>query len=167
MYIPSMYRMLDDVYSTCSRGDRMRYSHATLIFALFASAISYLDAKDCVDTALEDMDLTLTTALWTNIALDAADCSRRVDTGSLEDVQATILLYFLVFNAEGFSPRSRLLHSTAIATAHEIKLHRIDQSGGPREKHAAIDAEIKRRIWWFLVSSDWVILLCAYARWIR
>lgn len=73
-----------------------------------------------------------------------------------------IILSFVVSHLEGLSRRFWSLFSEAIMMARSLGLHLIDddtrkllKSLPPRD---SIKAEIGRRLWWYLVASDWLAL---------
>lgn len=88
-------------------------------------------------------------------ALENVRVSSRI---SIEAVQASILLTFHIALAEGKSPHTRLLHSSALTMARELGLHRIDVSSPEVPSHAEhsnIQAEVGKKVWWHLASTDW------------
>ena len=98
-------------------------------------------------------------------ALDVLEYSRRNTSGSLEDVQATILMSYVAYHLDGFSARGRLLSTVAISIARELRLHRLDDDldaldiKTKESLRFRVDREIKRRVFWQLVSQDWYVLL--------
>ncbi|CAM1506034.1 Fc.00g056750.m01.CDS01 [Cosmosporella sp. VM-42] len=95
-------------------------------------------------------------------ALDALDYSRRNTSSTLEDVQAHIFMSFITYHVDGFSARGRILLTTAISIARELRLHRLDaETESPNAENqsnasALIDLEIKRRVFWHLAATDWL-----------
>ena len=69
------------------------------------------------------------------------------------------MLFFLMYNTEGPSARARLLGYSAIALARDLSMHKTDLHPVPQgtslSKDVFIETEIKRRLWWYLASSDW------------
>lgn len=96
---------------------------------------------------------------WTRITLDILEQVRRSGSASLETIQATISLVFLLYHADGFSLKVRALHGSAVSVAKELGLHRTDapRNGLPLPKNQAeiVDRELRRRIWWHLACTDW------------
>lgn len=92
---------------------------------------------------------------WTRITLDVLEQVRRSGNASLETIQATISIVFLLYHADGFSLKVRALHGSAISVAKELGLHRTDsaRNGLPpaRSQAEIVDRELRRRIWWHLV----------------
>jgi hypothetical protein len=93
---------------------------------------------------------------WLKAALDVMDHAQRTAHTSLECIQGMIILFFVFCNIEGLSQRARALHARAIAMARELSLHRIDAlSNSDVRKMTTTAIESSRRVWWFLVATDW------------
>ncbi|PNP83738.1 hypothetical protein FNYG_02955 [Fusarium nygamai] len=122
-------------------------------------------------TILEPVDGELTTAIpilkerlalfaaYIRMAMDCLEQHRRRADHTLENVQALILLSFGIHHTETFSPRYRILLAEAIAVSHSLGLHIVDRVS-VRPGHSQVEAdpitqEIKRRVWWYLVATDW------------
>ena len=88
----------------------------------------------------------------------------RTSARRLADVQDGIILGFLLFHSEGFSTWARSLFANAVAMARDLLLHKIDApsssaSGSPSEGNRDLqETEIKRRMWWHVVATDWYVL---------
>ncbi|CCT61445.1 uncharacterized protein FFB20_13518 [Fusarium fujikuroi] len=122
-------------------------------------------------TILEPVDGDLATAIpilkerlgvfaaYIRMAMDCLEQHRRRADHTIENVQALILLSFGIHHTETFSPRYRVLLAEAIAVSHSLGLHVVDRVSA-RRGHSKVDAdpitqEIKRRVWWYLVATDW------------
>ncbi|KAF5647859.1 uncharacterized protein FTJAE_1542 [Fusarium tjaetaba] len=98
-------------------------------------------------------------AAYIRMAMDCLEQHRRRADHTLENVQALILLGFGIHHTETFSPRYRVLIAEAIAVSHSLGLHVVDRVS-VRPAQSKVDAdpitqEIKRRVWWYLVATDW------------
>ena len=87
-------------------------------------------------------------------ALDLLDCSRHFGSGCIEDVQASITVFFLIYNLEGFSARARTGVGHGIAIARDLGLHRIDHPT-EKKKRDLLETEMARRVWWYMCAIDW------------
>ncbi|RKK30256.1 hypothetical protein BFJ66_g13096 [Fusarium oxysporum f. sp. cepae] len=122
-------------------------------------------------TILEPVDGNLTSAIailkerlvlfaaYIRMAMDCLEQHRRRADHTLENVQALILLSFGIHHTETFSPRYRILLAEAIAVSHSLGLHVVDRVPA-KQGHSKVDGdpvtqEIKRRVWWYLVATDW------------
>ncbi|RBR20223.1 hypothetical protein FVER53590_09932 [Fusarium verticillioides] len=98
-------------------------------------------------------------AAYIRMAMDCLEQHRRRADHTLENVQALILLGFGIHHTETFSPRYRVLIAEAIAVSHSLGLHVVDRvsarPGQSRVDADPITQEIKRRVWWYLVATDW------------
>jgi hypothetical protein len=72
----------------------------------------------------------------------------------IEAVQGLIILAFLLIKVEGLSRRCRFLFSTCFYMARDLGLHRIDHPSNTQPTDT-IEAEMGRRVFWYLCSSDW------------
>lgn len=91
-------------------------------------------------------------------ALYAVEYTRLAAQISIEAVQASILLTFHFCHLEGFTSRTRLLHSSAVTMARDLGLHKIDApstTATPTSQSKLIEMEVGRRVWWHLASTDW------------
>lgn len=159
VHVPTLRSHVHSLYVRLAHGDAsIQLDQAALCLSLFAlSAYFYPPSKTSIIAGTEK-DLVCLSKIWTSAALDVLDYSSRIASGTLLDVQALILLTFVTFHLDGFSPRTRLLHSRAVGVARELRLHRTDAKHrqapelGPR---LLLDLELKRRVFWHLAASDW------------
>jgi hypothetical protein len=122
--------------------------------------------------------------------LEVLELSRRSSVRRLADVQAGIILMFLLFHGEGFSTRTRCLFVSNIAMARDLCLHKLDaptthtigsdlvgfshkrdnlqaeikllcpyrrSPDTPSHERSILETEIKRRVWWHIVATDWLM----------
>lgn len=59
---------------------------------------------------------------------------------------------------EGVSLRYRSLISTGVLLSRELGLHRIDHESNEANANT-IQAEVGRRVWWYLIATDWYAFL--------
>lgn len=78
---------------------------------------------------------------------------------SVEALQTVVSLAHLCTQIEGVSGNMGLLVASGTRMAKAMKIHRLDSQPlrDERCKNGAdmVDIEIKRRIWWHMVASDW------------
>lgn len=99
-----------------------------------------------------------TSVYFLRTALDVLDIIRRAGSVSLETVQASALLAFLLFHVEGFSSRTKAIQSYGLSLARDLGLHKTDLNRDPKmhlSQNEIIDLEMRRRVWWHLASTDW------------
>ncbi|KAL4759113.1 fungal specific transcription factor domain-containing protein [Aspergillus foveolatus] len=76
-------------------------------------------------------------------------------------LQTCMNLAHLCTQIEGLSGSFGILSVTGLQMARSMKIHQLDSAPyrEQRRKHGAdmIDLEVKRRIWWHMVASDWLL----------
>lgn len=154
VHIPSVQALMEDLYNQLPLGFNVKPSHVALVLSIFASTTYMLSSQTTVEHFVNQQDATRYAFTCTKAALSVLEHSSRSTPGSIEDIQAAIILSFVVFNFEGFTSRFRFLSSRALTMARDISLHRID-AGAHRSQERPLDLEMKRRVWYHLVSTDW------------
>lgn len=155
-YRPHVRRALDQVYSAIEQDTRPSHDSAALVLSILASSAA-------LQFALADEDILgispdnayVVCRVWAKGAFDCLDHSRRLGQSSLEGLQAAITVFFLMYNLEGFSSRSRVGVAIGLGQAKDLGLHRVDHSSSASDGLCKVDREIRRRIWWHSVATDW------------
>ncbi|KUI65772.1 hypothetical protein VM1G_01373 [Cytospora mali] len=157
LHIPTVHTMVHDLYVQLRKGQEVDLGAAALVFSFSAAAAFFWD-KDfpsAFNFLIADNAAAQSRA-WQGVAFDLLDKCQRPALYSLDAIQAMLVLADLIYNMEGLSSRFRYLHSGARAAAYELRLHLIDFPG-----HESSDSEflreMKRRIWWYLAATDWVM----------
>lgn len=155
--------LIHDVYSRLARGQEVKNDHIAFTLAICAdSAFNWnQEASRLVIFESED-EAARQSFHWRKIIWDLLDHSQRAGGSSLEGVQARMILQDMIYNQEGGSARWRYLLSSTLASARELFLHLID-SPAYENKDDSSTREIKRRVWWHLVSTDWYVCGSFYA----
>lgn len=161
VHSPTVRKVVDETYEDFSKGVSPKVGHIALLLSIIASATYSWTTLDSNKVFLTVGDADRQCPSWIKAALDVLEYSRQTTSGAIEDIQATIIVSFVVTNLEGVSPRYRNLISSAITLGREILLHRIDHlsnSGllviSPTD---SVRAEIGRRVWWYLTATDWFV----------
>ena len=163
VHMPSFRKSLEGLYLNLSRKEAVNTDHAALVLAVFSTVMCYIKLSDENDIYPIEITTDSETIFlsWFRAALDLLDHSRRVLAGSLEIVQASIILVFLDYNLEGFTSRARAVLTQGLQTGKELALHRLDSPAAVRRREIAptidslIETEMKRRVWWHMISTDW------------
>lgn len=160
---PSARALLDDVYTSISNQQPTAPGHVSLVLSILAASAYSLASIFTGIHFFPSLEAAIAASVsWTQAALDVLEHSRRSQSGSLEDVQSLIILLFLLYNLEGFSVRVRVLNSIALTIARDLSMHTIDSRDSKKDaarlsKEAEIELEVKRRVWWHLVGTDWSV----------
>lgn len=155
---PTVYTMINDLYTQLAQGQTIDLGSAALILSFCAASAFFWD-KDCSSAFnfLTEENATAQSHVWRGAAFDLLDQSQRTTLGSLDAIHARLILADLIYNLEGTSSRFRYIHSGARAAAYELGLHVVDLPGNEPGDDEFL-REMKRRIWWYLATTDW--LLC-------
>lgn len=160
-YAPRTRAVLVEVYDKLESGDTPNPGYVALLASVFASTsalqLAIGDKRDLLGILPEDAKQTC--HYWAKATFDCLDTSTRMGCYGLEDLQAIVTAFFLMYNLEGFSSRSRTGIGLAVAIAKDLGLHRVDcpsmAQHKPLKPNDKIDLEIKRRLWWHLTATDW------------
>ncbi|OJD30012.1 uncharacterized protein BKCO1_6800030 [Diplodia corticola] len=143
--------------------DRMNPSSAALLLSMLASSSHFWDPTVGIfSSAPQARRVSL---CWLADALKTLDASRSTNPPGVADVQATIIASYLAYNTQGYSTQFRLLQTTALELARQAELHKTDAPPAPTTTPAqprdVIADEVKRRVWWHIVATDWILAFTA------
>jgi len=159
--------MFDAVWDALQAGQSPKSSHAALVLSVLASIAGWWGVGEAEAEAEDALGFPPAESLkastyWLRGALDLLDHVWRTSLPDLETIQTSIVLVFLLYRLEGFSHKLRRLHSSAIAMARDIGLHSTDSPQCKRQEESRqqiLEAEMRRRVWWHLASTDWSLAL--------
>ncbi|KAK5075592.1 hypothetical protein LTS08_001341 [Lithohypha guttulata] len=166
IHLPTFLRTMEKFYLDISQGKAVNTDHAALVLSVLATVLGYSKWSEPDSSPFQfasNRDITF--LILFRSALDLLEYSRRVLSGSVEIVQTAIIIVFIEYNLEGFTSRARALLAQALLTAQELSMHKIDCPSSTRRRESStsvkslIETEMKRRIWWHLVATDWMISL--------
>ncbi|KIW11166.1 hypothetical protein PV08_10466 [Exophiala spinifera] len=165
VFVSHLRTLMEKFYANLHQRLSIAYGQLALLLTVFASSAAMFSHVSCNKVAqFPPSSAAHASLVWANSALQVMGCPRRTAAGGLEEVQAAILMAFLLYHVEGFSARSRRLLAGALSTARDMGLHKLDATSGPSSNslRAAdpVDLEIQRRVWWHVVSTDWLLGLC-------
>ncbi|KAI1077861.1 hypothetical protein F5B20DRAFT_550593 [Whalleya microplaca] len=157
---PSLPAIIDNVYRQIGGQEPIKPGHLVLLLSIVASATHVWISHD--DVGHEDSlfsssaQANAQTPLWIKAAHDVLNSGQNGPTVALETIQGIVIMSFLVCNLEGVSLRYRSLISTGLLLGRELGLHRIDHESNAASANT-IQAEVGRRVWWYLVATDWLL----------
>ncbi|PVH87146.1 hypothetical protein DL98DRAFT_544932 [Cadophora sp. DSE1049] len=162
IHTPSLWVVMKELYTNVNQQRQPDPSHVALLLSIIASTTYSWTAIDCNGSLFPTTsEANRQTPLWIKATEDVLDYCHRTTCPSLEIVQSTIVVSFLVCNLEGLAQRFRFLHSSAVMMARELNLHRTDEpSISETFEPVPVDtvkSEIGRRVWWYLVATDWML----------
>ncbi|KAK3048966.1 hypothetical protein LTR09_009620 [Extremus antarcticus] len=130
----SMRALFKSFYLGLTHKEPVVPSHAALTLPMLSLAAFFYQPFDASEIATTESECLQLSAVWGQCALRAMSHSQHATAGTLEDVQAHILMTYVAF-MEGFSTLRH--HHMGILSA-------------------MIDREIKRRVFWHIASTDWL-----------
>jgi hypothetical protein len=82
---------------------------------------------------------------------------------STQALQAFMMLAHLCTQIEGFAGSFSVLAMSGLQMARTMRIHRLDSLCFREERRRngadMVDIELKRRVWWHIVASDWSVFL--------
>jgi hypothetical protein len=159
VHIPSLRTMIDNLYHCLGESRPLKVGQVSLLLAILATTTTFWAEHDMhypIFPSIEEANSQSTQ--WMKLATEVLEYSRSKHLESVEDVQAMVILVFVTTNLVGIASQARHIVSTAISVARELSMHRIDHpdnSGLEVPLPSSAKAEICRRLWWYLVATDW------------
>ena len=156
VHTPSLVSMLDEVYACLNQQSYVKPGNVILLLSIFASCTHYWIQQDCECGLFSTCsDANSQSPLWLQAIEDVLDVAHRTAYISIEGIQGIIIATYVLLNVDGFSRRCRSLYSIALLLARELKLHCLDHPSNDSANSA--QAEIGRRVWWYLVATEWFV----------
>lgn len=155
IHYPTAQTTIHHLYKQLQQDDKVSLPSVAFVLSVCAASAFFWDQEfpSGFDFLSEENAATCSRA-WRVSAFDLLDQCQRADLNSLDIILARLILADLVYNMEGTSARFRCIQSAARVAAYEMGLHLVDlPSRGMGD--TSVDREIKRRIWWYLASTDW------------
>ncbi|KAK2009117.1 hypothetical protein LZ32DRAFT_640251 [Colletotrichum eremochloae] len=157
IHAPAARLTVDHFYQSLLLNEDPNPAHAALILSIAAtSAFFYNESSKSTESFASLKEATQAALSWLKSALDILEKCRPSGLSCLEEVQARSVLTYLVYNMEGCSARFRSLHGCSLVAARELGLHLID-SPSSAQQDDVITREFKRRLWWHIASTDWML----------
>ena len=161
IHVPSLRRNLQQLYMRLEEGKQIEPNETVLLLSILATIASYWSPQDSRSpgNSFDNVaDATKVGYYWIRTTLDVLEHVKRTATPTVETVQSCLLLVFLIYHMEGFSPKVRAIVAAAISSAKDLGLHKIDSRVNTPAKALykdEVSKEICRRVWWHLACTDW------------
>lgn len=159
VHTPSVRTMIDELYCDLRESKPVKIGYVSLLLSILASTTSFWTERDMCNPIFPTVEEAVAQSTqWMRLAMEVVDYSRYKHFESIEDIQAMVILIFVTANIVGITSQARHMVSTAISFARELSLHRIDcphNSNLDVPSPSSAKAEICRRVWWYLVATDW------------
>ncbi|KAF7561920.1 hypothetical protein G7046_g2223 [Stylonectria norvegica] len=161
LHIPSTRTLLDQTYQAVLAGEEPDPTTLFLIFCIFAGAtlVSTPQLLQTLNATHAESKLAFET--YAHLALSFVEPPAPPLPPSTLALGGTISLIHLLMNADGFTDKVYVLQTRALVMARTMQIHRIDTAKAREQRriHGSneIEVEVQRRIWWHMVSSDWLL----------
>lgn len=159
VHAPSVSTMVDELYRNLRDRKPIKLGYVSLLLGILASTTTFWSERDLHEPIFSSVqEATGQSTQWMRLAMEVLDYSRYRHLESIEDVQAMVIMIFVTTNLVGIASQARHIVSTAISVARELSLHRIDHPHNVNldmPSPSSAKAEICRRLWWYLVATDW------------
>jgi hypothetical protein len=158
LHVPTTKRLLKDLYSDLNANRLPSTTQLAFFLVIFAGS-AYVSKGDLQirSTNLNGRPPIVLAETWCKQAVLLL--TKPPVPPSTQALQALSHLVHLCTQIEGFSGSFGVLSMAGIQMAKMMKIHRLDtpRYREERQKNGAdmVDIEVKRRVWWHMVSSDW------------
>jgi hypothetical protein len=160
LHTPSLPDMLSRAYNCLSVPGLVTKPGSGLIFlflGIFASATNWWTHLDCSRGLFSEcVEANIQAPLWVKAFEDVLDVAHRTMGVSIEGIQGLNIAASVVLSISGFSRRYKALFNMALLLAIDAGLHLLDHPSNADSANLA-RTEIGRRLWWYLVASDWYV----------
>lgn len=159
IYRPAVVPMFARIYCSLTNQKPLKSGEVILLLSILASGCHSWSDQDCSARGLfsSSAEAAKQAMYWIEATEDLIDFAHRTTQVSVEGIQGIIVSMFVLIHVECFAPRARNLISTGLLLARELGLHCIDHPSNAAQAHT-VQAEMGRRVWWYLVACDWFVL---------
>lgn len=166
--------LLDKTYYQIACGHNPGLSQVALLLSIFASGAYFQASTAWPESVFSEPRVANQLSMnWKQNTLDIMDHIERSTTPTtMEQLQATIIMSLMIqnyegmlngyakdiaiLNSKGLSKKYWLLHSTSITLARDLSIHVLDHPRRARSNDL-VENEVKRRIWWYITTTDWYV----------
>lgn len=158
LHIPTTWKSLRDFYNDLNNNRVPSASQVSFFLSVFAGSVYVSKHEFPFETAsLRGHPQQVLAERWIKQAVILL--TNPPVPPSVRALQTSVTLAHLCTQIEGLSGSFGLLSATGLQMARSLKIHRLDSAPyrEQRRQHGAdmVELEVKRRIWWHMVASDW------------
>lgn len=159
LHMPSLRTLTENFYLQLARDEAVAPEQAALLLSVLSLSAFFSPPLEVFERAVTEDTSACISKCLAHSTSDVLDYSRRYGRGTLEDIQAYIVMSFVAFHHDGYSSQGRLHMSAAMALSRNLGLHRTDADPESEESHYTpkikLDRELRRRVFWYLASAEW------------
>jgi hypothetical protein len=159
LHIPSTRRLIEQTYADIMVDKEPNADLVLLLFAICASC-----ALTWMPELLEKMGVTPSNAKvgfrsYCDLFISFLDALSPPLAPSTVALEALLLLTHLLSNTDNRLDQVYTLQARALWMTRALQIHRLDTKRNCERRQIEgcdqIEIELQRRIWWYMVSSDW------------
>ncbi|KAJ5340479.1 hypothetical protein N7541_009603 [Penicillium brevicompactum] len=160
LHIPSTRLLMEQTYQEMLDGRQPSPTTLMLLFSVFSGA-----ALVWSTSLLKRLSATQTEArsalhAYSQTALFILEHPTQPIQSSTNAIVAICALAHSLANDAGLSVTMRILQARGFSMARDLQIHRLDTARSQEERKLKgcdlIDIEVRRRVWWNMVASDWL-----------
>jgi len=157
-HTPSLVAAVEEIYASLSNSGQAKVGHVILLLSIIGSAsYSWTEMDDKRDLFPSPAHAHIQSSFWIKAGQELLDVVHRSTNSSIEAVQGAIILAFVAVHHEDVPSPFNTMLSMALQMARNLGLHRLDHPSAAADNVKPVYAEVGRRVWWYLVSSDWYV----------
>lgn len=157
VHIPSLIAAIDEIYTSLAQSGQAEPGHIILLLSILGSSTYSWTEMDLKRNLFDPpAQAHSQSSFWIRSAQEVIDTVQRSTVSSIEAVQGAIIVAFIAVHHEDVSASFHSILSIALQMARTMGLHRLDHPSATG-KFSPVQAEVGRRVWWYLVSSDWYV----------
>lgn len=149
-------RFIEDIYENLSRNEPIDLNHIALIFGIISTSTFFqlsIESSEYVEVCSQELSFLTGAALIQ---------SNQIAYPTVEGLQAAMVLgHHLPRMSLNPSVSALFVHGTLVSQAKSLGLHLLDSPRVMEERRITgfdkVDVELKRRLWWDLVSYEWYV----------
>lgn len=167
-HCPSLAATFNEVYDQIESCELVQSGKVVLLLGIIAHTTHVWTAPKNLESELplflSSSQARSQTSVWIKATYTALNASQEGSALVLETIQGIAILSYVICNMEGISLRYRCLISTGLLLSRELGLHRTDHESNITTA-GTLKAEIGRRVWWYLTSTDWYVYMNIVKHW--
>ncbi|KAM0135616.1 hypothetical protein ACHAO1_004970 [Botrytis cinerea] len=150
IHVPTLELHLNKLYNDLDQNLQPQNDHVALLSAVFALSVYFQEAEPLSKTRR-----------WTLLAHKALCAANFIGKPTMESIQVVLLIAQHLLPNIGGIATFRVLFTTAMHSARSLGFDQIDSTQSKKRRAGKalnhVELETKRRIWWHIVSTDWIL----------
>ncbi|OQU99094.1 hypothetical protein CLAIMM_04781 [Cladophialophora immunda] len=156
LHVPSARALVEESYARLANSLEVSTDVLTFLFCIFASSSFHVCHAHIHHTPKGLIDSARWAVVWKMTASDLIFDKRAMFSTSLLSLQSVSIMLLLAWNSGGQSAEFQALKSIALQKAIQMGIYKLDAGYGAQDGNG-IEMELKRRLWWHLAASDWLV----------